>query len=763
MKGKMKRIPMMLQLGIILFCVMAVPAIILTLYSGTQILRYSEKAIAESSLAGLDANRRLTETALNNLAQDTVRLTANRVFDRIRSFETYAELQGNYQHVSQALVVLRELVNLNHRVNGVYSSYFYLSDADYVVSTDKGITMLDRYESLGWLDEALAGRRGISGVWYPRQLATGETVISYVLPLSRLSTTTRGTIVVNLRESQIGTYLQSTEPEEQGYVLLNADGMILSHNDKSLLLTEGRDQPYLQSILESKAEKGYAFHELNGERLLYTWSYSKLFDWWNVNVYSMDALMTKTNKLQHNIVWLTAVVIFAGSVLTVFLATWLSKPLRELVRTVRSRGSRGVSDKNELAFLNSVFQRMQEEEEQLYKLLQEREQDARSLTVHRLLRGEEVQSVEEIFPEANYLVAVLSIDRYRSYVDATNPETRSYHRYLIVTHSENVFPPGISARCVYQGEGCFAVVVNFGEGEADCGYEGIKEALGTLRQYAGKLLGHTVTVGVSSRTESCSELQDHAAEAMEVIKQRMVNGGGGISFWSEEDERGRGKHYLYPVDSERRILNYLTAGELERLLEELTAIRQEIQGSPSISYDNIMFIYHQLVGVTIKQLRENQINPTRIFAGRGNIYSSIASMDTLEELDAYMREFYRDIVQYLARKPESDAGYGDRILRYLDAHYCEEIVFEEMAKEIGISYSYMRKIVYETTGTSLIDYLNLRRIEKAKELLLESGMTVKQIAAEVGYGNVQSFNRFFRKYEGMPPSGYKASKLRSSG
>ena len=75
----------------------------------------------------------------------------------------------------------------------------------------------------------------------------------------------------------------------------------------------------------------------------------------------------------------------------------------------------------------------------------------------------------------------------------------------------------------------------------------------------------------------------------------------------------------------------------------------------------------------------------------------------------------------------------------------------------------MRKIVYETTGTSLIDYLNLRRIEKAKELLLESGMTVKQIAAEVGYGNVQSFNRFFRKYEGMPPSSYKASKLQSSG
>ncbi|WP_068786238.1 helix-turn-helix domain-containing protein [Paenibacillus phocaensis] len=757
----MKRIPMMIQLGVILFCVMAVPAIILTLFSGTQILRYSEKAIADSSLAGQDANRRLNENALNNLAQDTVRLTASRVFDRIRPYETYAELQKNYSHVSQALVVLRELVNLNHRVNGVQSSYFYLNDADYVISTDKGITTLDRYESINWMDEALVGRRGISGVWFPRRLASGETVVSYVLPLNRLSTTTRGTIVVNLRESQIGTYLQSAEPGQQGFLLLDADGTILSHQDKALLLTDGSRQPYIQQILDDPQGKGYSFHELGGERLLYTWSRSELFDWWNVNIYSMDALMTKTHKLQRNIAWLTAVVILAGTVLTVFLATWLSKPVRRLVRTVRSNGSRGVSGMNELAFLDAVFKRMQEEEEQLYKLLREREQDARSLAVHRLLRGEEVQPAAELFPEAYSLVAVLSIDRYRRYVNSTNPETRSYHRYLIVTHSETLFPPGVMARCVYQGEGCFAVVINFGQGETDNGYEGIKRSLETLSQYAGDLLGHTVTVGVSSRTTGCTDLRDRAAEAMEVIKQRMVGGSGGISFWREEDERG--KHYLYPSDSERRILNYLEAGDQKRLLDELIVIRREIQSAPYISYDNIMFIYHQLIGVTIKHLREKPISPTRIFAGRGNIYSAIASMDTLDELDTYMREFYRDILQFLALRPENEAGHGERILRYLDAHYDEEIVFEDMAKEIGISYSYMRKIVYEMTGTSLIDYINMRRIEKAKGLLLESGMTVKQIAAEVGYVNVQSFNRFFRKYEGMPPSSYKASKLRSSG
>jgi YesN/AraC family two-component response regulator len=59
----------------------------------------------------------------------------------------------------------------------------------------------------------------------------------------------------------------------------------------------------------------------------------------------------------------------------------------------------------------------------------------------------------------------------------------------------------------------------------------------------------------------------------------------------------------------------------------------------------------------------------------------------------------------------------------------------------------------------LIEQLNHLRIEKAKKMLLESNCSIAQIAAEVGYANVQSFNRFFRKFEGMPPSGYKALKF----
>lgn len=751
----MKRIPMMMQLALILFCIMAIPTAILTWYSGAQILRNSESAIAESSLAGLNANRELNENALNNLEQDAVRLAATNIFDRIRNFHSFSELNVNYGNVSNALEVMRELTNLNHRVNGVYSSYFYLDDANYVVSTDKGITTLDRYEPIDWIEEALDGRRGISGVWFPRKMATGTNVISYVLPLNRLSTTTRGIIIVNLRESQIGNYLRSSEPGEHGYFLMESDGTIISHDDKTMLFTNGSEQPFIGDILDNAQTEGFAFHELEGERLLYTWSRSGLFGWVNVNIYSMDELMTKTLNLQRSIIVLTVIIMFAGTVLTVFLATWLSKPARELVRSVRARSNWGGSDKNELAFLDSAFRRMQEEEEGLYKLLQEREQDTRSMAVHRMLRGEAVKQAAEMFPEQYYVVAIVSIDRYRRYVSKTNPETRSYHRYLLMSKCESQFLEEIHTRSVYQGEGCFAIVINYGQEELDRSSKGIMEALSAIRDLAAELLGHSVTIGVSSQTDSSATLSDRVAEAMEVIKHRMVEGSGGIMFWREE--AGQSKKYIYPANSERRILNFLDSGDFEQIMNELAIIRNDIQAVEYISYDNILFIYNQLAGVTIKHLRENNITTERIFAGRRNIYSALASIDTLDELEEYLREFFGEIIQYLARS-SGEANYGERIIRYLEEHFCEEIVFEDMAKEIGISYSYMRKIACELTGTSLIEYINLLRIRKAKQLLLDSKLNITQIAAEVGYYNVQSFNRFFRKYEGMSPSSYKASK-----
>ncbi|WP_042199125.1 AraC family transcriptional regulator [Paenibacillus camerounensis] len=757
----MKKIPMMLQLAVILFCIMAIPTAILTWYSGAQIIENSEAAIGESALAGLNANRKLNENALANLAQDTARLAAANVFEPIRGFETYNEVNSSYSNYTKAKSVMNELLNLNRRVDGVSSSYFYLTDSDYVISTDNAITTLERYEPMSWTTEALKDQRGISGVWVPRRLASGEHVVSYVYPLNRLSSPTSGLIVVNMKESQVGKYLNTAEAEGSSSLLLGADGKVISHSDKSLLLTEGFELPFVQEILNQASDEGYTFRELDGNRMVYAWSRSALSGWWNVSWSSMDELMAESREMQSNIILLTGAIIVLGTVLAVVLATWLSRPLRQLVSNIRSKSGLEIAsrNRNELAFLDMAFKRMQEEEEGLFRLLQEREEDTRSFAVHRLLRGEIPPRIAEVFPEANYRVAVVSIDRYRVYVGNTNVETRSYHRYLLNTKYESLFPEGIVAHSVYHTDGCIVIVLNFASGEDECSNILIQQALESIRDESLELLEHTVTIAVSEVADAPEMVAERLLEAMELIKQRIIKGAGSIMYWQEEEEHSR--KYLDSENSERRILNFLDAGDLDGIFNELENIRSQISTEQHISYDNIMFIYHQLIGTTIKHLRENHISTGRTVMGKGDIYSVLAAMDTLDELENYLQALFREIIQNLDRGT-GETNHGERVIQYLKDHYKEEIVLKDMSTEFGISYSYMRKIVYELTGKSMIDYLNQLRIDKAKELLLDTDLTIKQVAAEVGYYNVQSFNRFFRKYEGMPPSSYKTAKSKGS-
>lgn len=765
----MKKLPMLLQLALILFCVMIIPTLVMLLYSGSQILSYSEKAIADTSLDSLDSNQRLTESALTYVMQNTVRLASTKLFDQIRPLTSYAKLNAEYHRVETALPLLMELQGLVRSNEGVHSAYFYLHGADYIISSDAGITPLTRYENIEWTEQVLAKKTGIAGIWQARVADGGEMLISYVLPLSRLSTSTKGTLVVNFNEAQIAQFMDLSATDDASNTIVNLDnGLIISHHDKELLEKNAREIPVISHIVQDNSEQGFLFEEQHGERFLYTWKRSQQFNWIYISQSSMDKLMAQTGSVQQKMIIFTIIIILAGTVLTVLVATWVSKPVRQLVGAIRIRNNFAESAKNELAFLDSAFRRMQEEEEKLNQLVADHEQDACSLVVHHLLRGDMLKSsqqalVQEMFPHRYYKIAVISIDHYSKYVSKTSPEARSYHRYAFLSSCESSILPYFHAKSVYYGEDKFVMLLNFEHVDkqvhAQIPEQYIDKQLTIVQQQALAWFGHTATIGLSHIIEAEEELPPTLIEAMELIKHRMIEGNGRIIHWREQLQHN--KKYIYPLNSERRIINFIDTNNIESIVVELEDIQRQIEATNNISYDNIVFIYNQLVGVTIKHLNEINVNTSAIFINKGNIYSAIAAMDTLDELTAYLKHFYYEIGEYLCIKG-NEVNYLELIFDYLDKHYNEDIVFEDMAREIGISYSYMRKLVYEGTGKSLIDYMNHKRIQMAKQLLISTPLNVSKIATEVGYNNIQSFNRFFRKYEGITPSSYKLSKLNGS-
>ncbi len=94
-------------------------------------------------------------------------------------------------------------------------------------------------------------------------------------------------------------------------------------------------------------------------------------------------------------------------------------------------------------------------------------------------------------------------------------------------------------------------------------------------------------------------------------------------------------------------------------------------------------------------------------------------------------------------------------LAYIQQNYTRAFSLKELSETIGVSRSYLSRIFKQETEIPLWDYLNRFRIQKARDLLLLSGESITEIAANVGFEDVGYFSRVFREVTGCSPRAYK--------
>lgn len=97
----------------------------------------------------------------------------------------------------------------------------------------------------------------------------------------------------------------------------------------------------------------------------------------------------------------------------------------------------------------------------------------------------------------------------------------------------------------------------------------------------------------------------------------------------------------------------------------------------------------------------------------------------------------------------------DRIKKYIDEHFQEDIRREDLAELVYLNVDYMSRVFKKDTGVSISTYLIRARVEKAKALLTESRMPINAIAQYVGYSNFSYFTKMFKENTGCSPLEYR--------
>lgn len=104
---------------------------------------------------------------------------------------------------------------------------------------------------------------------------------------------------------------------------------------------------------------------------------------------------------------------------------------------------------------------------------------------------------------------------------------------------------------------------------------------------------------------------------------------------------------------------------------------------------------------------------------------------------------------------ESNAQTIKKAITFIDENYRENISLAQIAHNAGFSRIYFRNMFVAATGISPTEYLQNKRISKAKELTLTTDKSLMQIAQECGFSSQSYMNFVFRQSEGCSPREYK--------
>ncbi len=96
-----------------------------------------------------------------------------------------------------------------------------------------------------------------------------------------------------------------------------------------------------------------------------------------------------------------------------------------------------------------------------------------------------------------------------------------------------------------------------------------------------------------------------------------------------------------------------------------------------------------------------------------------------------------------------------RLTNYLDTHYDGKVTVEDVCKELSLGKTRLYQLCKQRQGKTIVQLLNERRVEAAKELLLTTNQSIQFIAETVGVPDFNYFTKVFKHYARVTPSEFR--------
>ncbi len=266
-----------------------------------------------------------------------------------------------------------------------------------------------------------------------------------------------------------------------------------------------------------------------------------------------------------------------------------------------------------------------------------------------------------------------------------------------------------------------------------------------------------IRAGVSTIFSDKTQLQASYSEALSALNKTAADGGlifsDGLIISSEQEAANKKSG---TVEFKNQIINKLSSGDSNGVKSFLELFTSELI-SQKLAADKIKNTFFELIVTANNATRE--LNKNFASDTFDNAFATLSTENDIKLIKEFAQKFLMECTQAVSSvKKAEENPIIKKVCAYVDENLSSDISLETAADFAGVSSFYLSKLFKEEKGETFINFISEKRLEKSRQLLSETNLSIKEITAEVGYNDQNYFSRIFKSKYGLSPKEYRKVK-----
>lgn len=720
--------------------ILIIPTIFISIFVNKTILSTLQDELIRTNLNTLSKIMYVSESNIKELKTIQTHIALNKNINTVNNLGDVKSAKNIIDEIKKYTISNNFIDNMGIYFHG--DNFLYTSTSTHNIST-----FIDRdYKYSTWSRESFLD--DISKV-DKMTIRSTEKVLLYGLnekniltlmyPLSIYPYNTKATILFFIDENYFKGILPYNDGGISNYIIVDQNNKIISSNNTSL------DKEFDLTSIDTLGKNSCTI-KINNENLLVCETKSEQTGWKYISIIPISNAYKKITEVQIKFISVVIILMFIGSIFIFLSMKTNYQPLHML--KLYSDQVANIKDKDAIKSIHSTIQYLSD---QNIKLKTNTLIHNKNNTLSQLLKGR-IDSITDLKKlgldfgmsfEKPFLCVLIFMFKFSESSDLQQNNISNINTYI------NEYINGYVKE--HQDKDKLIFIANISLYEKAC----FTDTLQTIQSHLKTIFDTDITIGWGSISDETKIIPKSYMEATMAIDYRFIKGSGSIINGSELALNNINMAYPYQQFDKLRYL--LQQGNTDSIEKVLSEIINSIKSSdlPLFYIKGICYNLVNIIATVINQLNDELLINRNEFS-----YGIIlAEFETVDELINAVKNICLNICAYIRNSDiEKDDNLFSQIKKYIDCNYNDNnFSIQNMSNSFDMTLSNISQYFKNKCGITIMDYITNLKMNKAKQLLLETNFPLSKITEMIGYTNTSSFIRRFKQCNGITPGQFVKS------